>query len=219
MKLAQLAQAVIVVIAAFAVFMFVQTAKDGETRRACAPVCALQPNYANRNRLAPDFELPMLDGGSRKLSDYRGQVVILNFWTKTCRPCLEEMPSLAELGRVLQRHPGIRLVTVSTDDTREDVQQTLQSLLGAKPPFDVFIDAEAEVVTGQFGTKLYPETWFIDPEGVIRARVDGARDWSAATALDFAKSLRDPLTCSVDFQRGRPTGELAGLCADFGHSG
>lgn len=219
MKPAQLAQAAVVVIAAFAVFMFVLTARDGETRRACAPLCALQPNYANRNRLAPDFELPTLQGPRRKLSDYRGQVVILNFWTKTCRPCLEEMPSLAELGRVLKQHPGIRLVTISTDDTREDVQQTLQSLLGGPAPFDVFIDAEAEVVTGKFGTKLYPETWFIDPRGVIRARVDGARDWSAATALDFAKSLSDPLTCAVDFQRGRATGELSGLCADFGHAG
>lgn len=216
MKLAQLAQVLVVVVAAFAVFTFVRTAMDGESRRVCAPLCALSPNYANANRLAPDFELEKLSGGKGRLSDYRGKAVILNFWTKDCRPCLEEMPSLAELGRILKQNRSVRLVTITTDDTREDVRATLASILGGEPPFDVLIDPEAQVVADKFGTKLYPETWFIDPKGVIRARVDGARDWSSSNAIDFAGSLLEPLSCAIEFRRSRPTAGPVALCGDFG---
>jgi peroxiredoxin len=215
-KPAQVAQLVVVAVAAFGVYSFARTARDGEARRVCTPLCALGPNYAGRNRQAPDFELPSLTGEKVRLSSYRGKVVILNFWTKTCRPCLEEMPSLAELGKVVAAHPELALVTISTDDGADDVRGTLQSVLGTdKPPFVVLIDEDAKVVADQYGTKLYPETWFIDPKGVIRARVDGARNWDGSIPVGFAKSLADPYSCEIAFTRGRPTGELAPLCSEL----
>ncbi|HLV21661.1 MAG TPA: TlpA disulfide reductase family protein [Polyangiaceae bacterium] len=214
MKISQLAQLVVVVVAAFAVYMFVRTAGDAEARRVCVPVCAMRPNYADQNRLAPDFELTNLSGRKVRLSDYRGKTVILNFWTKTCRPCLEEMPSLAELGRALGKRSDIVLVTVTTDETAEDARQTLASVIGAEPPFEVLIDPDSEVVTDKYGTKLYPETWFIDPSGVIRARVDGARDWSGALPVDFAEAIGDPIKCDLRFERGTPRGPRADLCSD-----
>lgn len=215
MKPAQLAQLVVVAVAAFGVYSFARTARDGEARRVCTSLCALGPNYAGRNRLAPDFELPSLSGEKVRFSSFRGKVVILNFWTKTCRPCLEEMPSLAELGQVVKTHENIALVTISTDDGIDDVRGTLMSVLGtATPPFEVLIDEDAKVVSDTFGTKLFPETWFIDPKGVIRARVDGARNWDGSIPVGFAESLKDPYACDVGFQRGRPTGELAGLCSE-----
>lgn len=214
MKVSQLAQLVVVVVAAFAVYMFVRTAGDAEARRVCVPVCAMRPNYAGQNRLAPDFELTNLSGRKVRLSDYRGKTVILNFWTKTCRPCLEEMPSLAELGRALGKRSDIVLVTITTDESAEDARQTLASVIGAEPPFEVLIDPDSEVVTDKYGTKLYPETWFIDPSGVIRARVDGARDWSGALPVDFAEAIGDPIKCDLRFERGTPRGPKADLCSD-----
>jgi thiol-disulfide isomerase/thioredoxin len=218
-KPAQLAQLVIVVLAALGVYGFVLTARDAERRRHCTPLCAMRPAYAAQNRLAPDFELPALAGGKSRLSDYRGKVVILNFWTKTCGPCLEEMPSLAELAKVLEGNKHIALVTISTDESVEDVQGTLRSVLGGPPPFAVLVDPDAEVVSGKFGTKLFPETWFIDRDGVIRARFDGARDWSEALPIDLAKSLLDPAGCGIDFSAGRAVGKHASLCQDVGVSG
>jgi len=210
-----MAQLVMVAIAAFGVYSFARTARDGEMRRVCTPLCALAPNYADRNRSVPDFELESLDGGKVRFSSYRGKVVILNFWTKNCRPCLEEMPSLAELGKVLNERKDIALVTISTDESMDDVKGTLRSVLSTdKPPFTVLLDATGDVVTEKFGTRLYPETWFVDTQGIIRARIDGARNWDSAIALDFAKSLGDPLACDVTFHRGRSTGELAFLCQD-----
>ena len=153
------------------------------------------------------------------LSHYRGKVVILNFWTKTCPPCLEEMPSLVELAKVLDGHPRIELVTICTDDTKEEARDTLKSVLGGMPPFTVLIDPDAQVVGGKYGTKLYPETWFVDPRGVIRARFDGARNWADALAIDYAESLLDPLSCEIPFNAGRAQGDHAALCGEFPASG
>jgi len=220
-KFAQLAQAIVIVLAAFGVYGFVATAKDGESRRACSALCALRPNYAARNRLAPDFELPSMNGGKKKLSDYRGKVVILNFWTKTCRPCLEEMPSLVTLGKALARHPEIVLVTITTDESAEDARETLKAVLGGngQPPFEVLIDSESSVVREKYGTKLFPETWFIDQQGVIRARFDGPREWDSALPLDVALNLSTPLPCEVTYSQGRASGPHAGFCEELAPGG
>lgn len=209
------AQLLFAVAAAAGVYSFVASAKNGEQRRVCTPACALRPNHASSNRLAPDFELPTLSGETKRLSDYRGKVVILNFWTKTCRPCLEEMPDLAILADIIhRRHPDIELLTVTTDESPEDAKSTLQSVLGGPAPFTTFVDADNEIVADKYGTKLYPETWFIDKKGVIRARLDGSRDWKKPLNLELAVSLTGPTTCPIEFQRREPKGELASLCND-----
>jgi peroxiredoxin len=214
-QLSQLAQLAFTLLAAVAVYSFVTAARDGERRRVCAPLCHLKPNYAAKNRTAPDFELPGLLQPKVRLSSYRGKVVVLNFWTKNCRPCLEEMPSLAELSSSLAKDPGVAVVTVSTDDSVEDVRATLRSVLGADPQFATAVDAESDVVAGKYGTKLYPETWIIDPKGVIRARFDGARDWTSPLVHELVDELRQPLTCAVEFDEGRALGEDAATCEDF----
>ncbi|HEX7670159.1 MAG TPA: TlpA disulfide reductase family protein [Polyangiaceae bacterium] len=214
-QLAQLAQAAFVLIAALAVYSFVTAARDGERRRVCGPLCHLRPNYAARNRTAPDFDLPGLKNAKVRLSSYRGKTVILNFWTKNCRPCLEEMPSLADLASSLKDDPSVAVVTVSTDETVDDVRSTLRSVLGNEAPFETAVDPESSVVRDLYGTRLYPETWIIDPKGVIRARFDGGRDWTGALVHDLIRTIHTPLACSVEFENGRPLGEDAPACEDF----
>ena len=221
MQFSQVAQIGVVIFAAVGVYGFVAAARDGEVRRDCSALCALKPNYAARNRTAPDFELPALSGGKRRLSSYRGKAVILNFWTKNCRPCLEEMPSLADLARSLRDHPNVVLLTVSTDDSLEDARDTMKSVLGGDAPFEVMIDPDSKVVADKYGTKLYPETWFIDPNGVIRARFDGARDWASALSVDLAESLvkPSPFSCNVEFDKGQLREDSLGVCEDPGRGG
>jgi peroxiredoxin len=215
---ARLAQIGCVAFAAVGVYGFVATARDGETRRACTALCALRPDYAAQNRLAPDFDLPALGGGKIRLSQYRGQTVILNFWTKTCRPCLEEMPSVAQLAKSLRQYPNLVLLTISTDESLEDARDTMRSVLGSDPPFPVLLDPDAEIVTDKYGTKLFPETWFVDPKGVIRARFDGARNWATPLPIDLAKTLASPLACDVGFRLGKPSGEQNAVCAELGEA-
>jgi thiol-disulfide isomerase/thioredoxin len=215
MAFARLVELAFIGCAALGVYGFVTAAKDGETRRSCTSLCALQPAYAARNRLAPDFELPSINGGKVRLSSYRGKVVILNFWTKTCRPCLEEMPSIADLAKALKAHPNVALVTITTDEDAKDARDTMKSVLGGgDPPFEVLIDAESSVVRDKYGTKLFPETWFIDQQGVIRARFDGSRSWASAMVIDLAQSLSNPIQCSVAFDGGKAHGAMASLCGE-----
>ena len=215
LKPANLVQLGFIAVAAVAVFGFVRAAQNDQRRTTCSALCALSPAYAGRDRLAPDFELPDMNGKPVRLSSFRGKTVIVNFWTKTCKPCLEEMPALAELAKVARGRKDFVVLTISTDQGPDDVRDTLKVVLqGAEPPFPVLFDPESEVVGGKYGTKLFPETWFIDPKGIIRARFDGARDWTDALAIEIAEMVGRPLGCPVEFARGNAKGKFASVCSD-----
>lgn len=215
MKVGQLAQLAFIVVAAMTVYGFVTVARGAEARRACVPLCAMHPNYAGKNRTAPDFALKDLRGNEVRLSSLRGKTVILNFWTKTCRPCLEEMPSLADLARMLAPRKDVVVLAVSTDEGPDAVKDTLRALVRAdEPPFQVLFDPEQKVVADAYGTHMFPETWIIDPRGVIRARFDGARDWSNTLVLDLIDSFERPAACGVEFRGGVASGPAAGACDD-----
>jgi thiol-disulfide isomerase/thioredoxin len=214
-----LVQLAFIAVASAGVYSFVRAARDGEQRRVCVPICSMGPDYAGYNRTIPEFELPDLTGRPVRISDFRGKVVILNVWTKTCRPCLEEMPALAEMAKILKAYPDIVFLTITTDESAQDATDTLRSVLGdqvvgaggMRPDsnFLTLVDSENKVVRDLLGTRLYPETWFIDPQGVIRARIDGPRDWRAMSPLtiDFANSIKGPLRCDVEIQRRVPQGK------------
>lgn len=173
---------------------------EGEIRREETPLRAMlgteayeawaggeqhPQHYLGNDRTAPDFTLPTADGSTWRLSDHRGKVIVMNFWTTTCQPCIEEMPSLISLAQILEERDDIELVTVSTDRDWD----TVHSVVPEETPMTVLLDPEREVVRGQFGTRLYPETWIIDPDGVIRMRVDGAREWASALSIEVFEAF------------------------------
>lgn len=215
---AQIGQLLFTAAAAAGVYSFVASAQDGEARSACSALCAIHPAYAQQNKTAPDFELPDLKGNRVKLSSYKGKTVVLNFWTKTCQPCLEEMPALADFARTLKNEgEPIEVVTITTDESADDARATLQVILQGEPPFPVLIDPGGEqVVQAKFGTKLFPETWFIDPRGVIRVRIDGARDYTQPFALEVARMVHRPSGCSLSIEAGKIRGNRVEVCSDMG---
>jgi peroxiredoxin len=210
-----LAQLAFVVIAALFVYGFVAVTKEGETRRVCSAPCFLKPDYLAADRRAPDFSLQDIHGNTVTLEGLRGKVVVLNFWTKTCGPCLEEMPELAELTKIVRDRPDVAVVTVSVDDSAADIQPTLQTVLRDEPPFAVLVDPGADIVGGKFGTRLFPETWFIDKRGVIRARFDGAREWTNPLVVDFIDALRRGDYCAVKIDDRSLGGTAAKLCDEM----
>jgi len=220
LKTSTVVQLAFILAAAVAVFGFVTAAKNDQTRTSCTAMCGMGPAYAGRDRLAPDFELPDLEGKPVRLSSFRGKVVFLNFWTETCGPCKEEMPSLADLARVLRGRKDMVLVTVTIDEDRNKVRDLLRVLLNEDPPFPVLFDVDSKIVGDRYGTKLFPETWVIDKSGIIRARFDGQRDWSASSAVEIGEMVKKPsgglldLGCPVDFIQGIPRGKHASLCMD-----
>ena len=210
--LAPVAHIAFVLAAAIGVYAFVSVAKEGEGRRRCSATCVLRPSYAGYERTAPAFKLKDVSGHEVSLESYRGKVVVLNFWTKTCGPCMEEMPEIAELARILKPMDDVAVVTVSTDDTAQEASDTLKAVLKGEPPFKVLIDPDAKNVTGKYGTTLYPETWIVDKNGVIRARFDGAREWSSATVVQFVDQLRSGGYCEVQARDGKFVGKDAVVC-------
>lgn len=190
---------VVAAIGAPLIYFVASAFADGEVRRQEMPLRSLlgtdayealargeqtEQHYMGDDRRAPDFTLPQRDGSSWRLSDHRGKVLVLNFWTVTCQPCMEEMPSLITLSRILADRDDVELVTISVDRDWE----TVRSAVPEDVPMTVLLDPDREVVREMFGTRLFPETWVIDPDGVIRLRVDGRRDWSSAVALDVFES-------------------------------
>jgi len=210
-----LAQAFFVLLAAVLVYSFVSVAKEGELRRRCAATCLLHPEYAGANRTAPDFELKDMKGNIVRLSDYRGKVVFLNFWTKTCGPCMEEMPDIAELAHVLAGQNDVAVLTVSTDEGPEDVRGALKAVLREDPPFPVLFDPDFKVVKDKYGTTLYPETYLIDKKGVIRARFDGGREWTSGVVKELIDQVRTGGYCPIDVQSGQKSGAGAKICEDL----
>ena len=77
----------------------------------------------------PSFTLKDTRGHDVSLDSYRGKVVVLNFWTKTCQPCMEEMPEIADLARILGSMKDVAVVTVSTDETAQEATDTYQGCL------------------------------------------------------------------------------------------
>ncbi|MBO6940064.1 MAG: redoxin domain-containing protein [Deltaproteobacteria bacterium] len=144
------------------------------------------PHYLGHDRLVPDFTVETADGGTWRMEDQRGKVVIMNFWSETCAPCLEEMPSLELLAHMAEEWDDVEVVAISTDAGMEAVAEHLPQ----NPRLTHLFDPDKSVVNGMFGTELYPETFIIDPRGVVRFRYDGARDWSSPLILDLVEQFR-----------------------------
>lgn len=155
------------------------------------PSAAGFPHYFNPRggyRRAPDFALTDRLGRAHRLSDQRGKVVVMNFWSITCPPCLEELPSLEELAKQVDARWGddVEVFAISTDEGWDAVR----TVLPEEPTLVHLFDPEKSTVEGKYGTSLYPETWIIDREGFVRFRYDGAYDWSSPVVLDLIESLR-----------------------------
>ena len=213
------AQVAFVFLAASLVYYFVLVTREGEMRRECSAACMLHPNYLGASHRAPNFTLKDMNGQDVRLSDYLGKTIVMNFWTKTCGPCLQEMPEIAELTKILADRKDVVVLAVSIDDNWADVEPTLTSVLNTKPPFNVLFDPDSRVVGGQYGTKLFPETWIVDKHGVIRARFDGAKQWSNSAFVELIDDLRNNTYCPVEISGEVVKEKAAHLCEEFGSHG
>jgi thiol-disulfide isomerase/thioredoxin len=125
-----------------------------------------KPAGASQLAVAPDFTLPDLDGAPQQFNQWKGKVVLLNFWAPWCPPCRAEVPALVELSE-LHGDDGVVVVGV-TLDTRENAQNFVD-FNGVEYP--VLIAEEEGIELGRrFGNKVgaLPYSVFIDREGRIR---------------------------------------------------
>ena len=124
--------------------------------------------------LAPDFELPALDGKNLKLSDLRGKAVLLNFWATYCGPCKIEMPWFVELQKEYGPQ-GFQIIGVAMDDASlEDIAKFAKEM-GVNYP--ILLGKES-VGQSYGGVSVLPTTFFLDRDGKLIAREFGLQSRS-----------------------------------------
>ena len=123
---------------------------------------------------APEFRLPDLQGNEVALADYRGRVVLVNFWATWCKPCEDEMPAMERLYQEFAPS-GLELLAVSVDEGIEEVQAFQERL---QLSFPILHDPDKDA-SESYQSYRFPETFLIDREGTLVARFIGPREWDA----------------------------------------
>ena len=132
-------------------------------------------------QVAPDFNVS--DGTSTiHLANYRGQVVLLNFWASWCIPCVQELPGLLQLHR---ERPDLAILAVSIDTDQDAYARFIErrhvNLITVRDP--------EQTAAKLYHTEGWPETYIIDRQGVIRRKLVGDPDWSNPEIQQYLKSL------------------------------
>jgi len=135
--------------------------------------------------VAPVFTLPNLADQPVKLTEFRGKLVLLNFWATWCPPCVAEMPDLERLYREFNGD-GLAIVAVSIDTQGKKVVLPFWEKTGLT--FPSLLDPSGEVAT-RYGVRVLPASFLISREGEIIARILGPRDWHGEKARAIFKEL------------------------------
>ena len=121
---------------------------------------------------APDFALQDLDGKLRKLSDFRGHVVAVNFWATWCPPCRKELPSMQRTYEAFQ-NKGFMIVGVNVGESWDTVAPFLEDFSLKYP---IVLDKDSSAMA-EWGIMGLPTTFIVDKQGRITHRITGGRDW------------------------------------------
>jgi len=133
--------------------------------------------------VAPDFTVQDVD---RKvtLSGLRGKTVVLNFWASWCGPCIDETPSLVAMARKMRDH-NVVVLAVSIDDDDSAYHKFIK-----EQGMDMVTVRDADKKSNDlYGTHVFPETYIIDRNGVLRRKVIGAMNWTAQEMTEYLTKL------------------------------
>jgi cytochrome c biogenesis protein CcmG, thiol:disulfide interchange protein DsbE len=137
---------------------------------------------------AEDFPLQVA-GKPVRLSDFRGKVVVLNFWASWCQPCVEEAPSLNRLERHLAPHNAL-LIGVAADENQAAYEKFLQDQGIVFATYrDPATKDNRSPIADLYGTSMYPETYVIGPDGKIARKLIGYQQWDSPQMLAYFDSL------------------------------
>jgi peroxiredoxin len=134
---------------------------------------------------APDFTLKSVDGKDVRLSDYRGKVVLLNFWATWCPPCRSEMPSIESLSKKMKGHDFV-ILAVSIDGF--ETSQLNNIVSPNRYTFTILHDPEQKVADVYLISGI-PTTYIIDKSGVIVDKSVGAEYWDSKDRINQLMSL------------------------------
>ncbi|GAJ97259.1 peroxiredoxin [Geomicrobium sp. JCM 19055] len=120
---------------------------------------------------APNFELETMSGETIRLSDYRGERVILNFWATWCPPCRAEMPDMQEIHE--DADADVEIIAVNTTNSETSIENVEEFVDELQLTFPIPLDTSAEVAN-EYLVQVMPTTYFIDREGRVDRVAYGA---------------------------------------------
>ncbi|MGF9979615.1 TlpA disulfide reductase family protein [Viridibacillus arvi] len=124
------------------------------------------------NDVAPDFQLKNLAGEQVKLSDYRGQKVLLNFWASWCPPCKEEIPYMQKYYEEYGEKSNMVILAVNMTRVEKGGKEKIAEFVEKNEiTFPVLLDDEDGKVMKLYDVRLFPTTYIINSEGVITQKV------------------------------------------------
>lgn len=165
-------------------------------------LCLIQPSFAawEQPKLgheltalpkplpAPEFKLTDMDDEPHSLSDYRGKVVLLNFWATWCPPCRREMPSMERLHKSMDENEFV-VLAVNQMETPDHVF-AYAGQLEVDPTFTILFDNNSAVSQAYQVTGL-PTSYLIDKQGMLRYRAVGGREFDHPNVEKQIKGLID----------------------------
>jgi thiol-disulfide isomerase/thioredoxin len=120
----------------------------------------------------PGLDLRALDGRGHRLADYRGKVVLVNFWATWCEPCREEMPSIQRLKQKLADKP-FAVLAVNLDEPETRIRKFLSQLT---LEFTILLDPGKKAASA-WNARILPASFVIGPDGAIHYSLVGELDW------------------------------------------
>ncbi len=139
-----------------------------------------------------DFKFTELDSGEKpnaskitKLSDLKGNILLLNFWASWCEPCIQEFPDMIGL---IEKRPNVKIVAINRDQNKEDAINFIKSFPEAKGKIFFYWDPKGEV-TSLYGTEVLPESYLIGSDFKVLRKIVGIEDWDHPNVLKFIDSL------------------------------
>ena len=143
---------------------------------------AVEPEPWGNKQAPPVVLAPGASGATVDMAQYRGKWVLLNFWATWCSPCRDEMPSLEMLNRrFVKDGKPVQMIAVSVDDDWAEVNR----FFGATAPtFTVLWDRDKKAAFS-YGSRKFPETFLISPEGKVVAKFTGPRDWYTQASVQY----------------------------------
>ena len=145
---------------------------------------SVQASSVKLSEEAPDFTLKSLGGDNLRLEEYRGQVVLINFWASWCGPCRQEMPIL---DRLHQRYEdtGFAVLGVNVEGEVAPAQKIVDK---TNVTFPVLID-EGQIVSQLYDLEAMPSTVVVDRDGRVRYVHRGYKPGDEAKYVEVVKAL------------------------------
>ena len=129
----------------------------------------------NIGQTPPAFELKDLTGKKVAPLDRKGKIILLNFWSTMCAPCVAEMPSLNNLNTAL-KDKAFEVISVAIDSSDRPVRELVSNY---KINFTVLLDLEKEVFFDLYAGPTLPASYLINQNGIIVEKFNGPRDWDS----------------------------------------